>query len=70
MIDPPKRFPYPDITENDFYVDKITHYIQHPKKIKNEYIEQIEKMVVPIHLTEKEKKKLRRMKRIDKEKDK
>ena len=27
-------------------------------------------MVVPIHLTEKEKKKLRRMKRLDKEKDK
>jgi len=27
-------------------------------------------MVVPIHLTEKEKKRLRRMKRLDKEKDK
>jgi U4/U6 small nuclear ribonucleoprotein PRP3 len=27
-------------------------------------------MVVPIHLTEKEKKKLRRMKRVDKERDK
>jgi len=27
-------------------------------------------MVIPIHLTEKEKKKLRRMKRLDKEKDK
>ncbi len=51
-------------------MDKITHYVQHPMKIKNEQIEAIEKMVVPIHLTEKEKKRLRRMKRLDKEKDK
>lgn len=66
-----KRFPYPEIDESkDVYLDKITHYIQHPKKIKNEYIENIEKMVVPVHLTEKEKKRLRRMKRLDKEKDK
>ena len=67
---PATRFPYPDITDSDIYLDKITHYIQHPKQLKNEYIENINKMVVPIHLTEKEKKKLRRMKRIEKEKDK
>lgn len=51
-------------------MDKITHYIQHPKKIRNEYIEAINRMVVPVYLIEKEKKKLRRMKRVDKEKDK
>jgi len=39
MTESAKKFPYPDISENDFYVEKITHYIQHPKKIKNEYIE-------------------------------
>ena len=51
-------------------MDKITHYIQHPKKIRNENIEAINRMVVPVYLIEKEKKKLRRMKRVDKEKDK
>jgi len=38
--------------------------------IKNEYVENINKMVIPIHLTDKEKKRLRKMKRIEKEKDK
>ena len=39
--DPPKRFPDIEITDSDIYLDKITHYIQHPRKIKNEYIEKI-----------------------------
>lgn len=38
--------------------------------MRNDYIEKIESTVVPVHLTEKEKKKLRRIKRLDKEKDK
>jgi len=68
--DPLRRFPDTEIEDQDIYLEKITHYIQHPRKLKNDYIEKIEAMVVPIHLTEKEKKKLRRMKRLDKEKDK
>lgn len=68
--DPLRRFPDTEIGDQDIYLEKITHYIQHPRKLKNDYIEKIEAMVVPIHLTEKEKKKLRRMKRLDKEKDK
>jgi len=55
----PKRFPVEEINDQDIYLEKITHYIQHPKKLKNDFIEKIEKTVVPIHLTEKEKKKLR-----------
>jgi U4/U6 small nuclear ribonucleoprotein PRP3 len=65
-----RRFPTSDITESDFYIDKITHYVQHPRTVRNEYIDNIEKMVIPVYLIEKEKKKLRRMKRLDKEKDK
>jgi len=65
-----RRFPTSDITESDFYLDKITHYVQHPRTVRNEYIDNIEKMVIPVYLIEKEKKKLRRMKRLDKEKDK
>jgi hypothetical protein len=65
-----KKFPHSEISEKDIHIEMITNYIQHPKKLKNEYIENINKMVVPIHLTEKEKKRLRRMKRVDKEKDK
>lgn len=38
--------------------------------MKNEYVENINKMVVPIHLTPKEKKKLKKMKREEKQKDK
>ena len=64
------RFPSTDIRDEDLYLDKITHYIQHPKTIRNEYIDNINKMVIPVYLIEKEKKKLRRMKRVDKEKDK
>jgi U4/U6 small nuclear ribonucleoprotein PRP3 len=66
----PTHFPTTEVADSDIYLEKITHYIQHPKKIKNDYIEKIESTVVPVHLTEKEKKKLRRMKRLDKEKDK
>lgn len=49
---------------------KITHFIQHPVPLKNEYVENINKMVIPIKLTEKEVKRLRKMKRTEKEKDK
>ena len=68
--EPLRQFPYPEIHDEDIYLEKITHYIQHPKKLRNEAIDNIEKMVIPIHLTEKEKKRLKHMKRIDKEKDK
>jgi U4/U6 small nuclear ribonucleoprotein PRP3 len=51
-------------------LDKITHYVQHPVPLKNDYVENINNMVVPVHLTEKEKKRLKRLKREEKEKDK
>lgn len=38
--------------------------------LKNEYVESINKMTVPVHLTQKEKKRLRKIKRVEKEKDK
>ncbi len=68
--DQPRRFNSTEVNDTDIYIEKITHYVQHPKKLRNDYIEKIESTVVPVHLTEKEKKKLRRIKRLDKEKDK
>ena len=59
-----------DEVAEDIYAEKITHYVQHPVPIKNDYIENINKMLVPIHLTPKEKKRIRKMKRVEKEKDK
>lgn len=65
-----KKFSTTEVKESDLFLERITHYVQHPIPIKNEHIENINSMVVPIHLTEKEKKKIRRTKRMDKEKDK
>lgn len=45
-------------------LEKITHYIQNPIMIKNKKIENDEKMVMPVYLTEKEKKKLSRSARL------
>jgi len=59
-----------NITENDIYMERITHYIQHPVPLKNKKIDDIERMVMPVYLTEKEKKKLSRNKRLEKEKSK
>lgn len=70
-VEPQRRFPYPDLNpDTDIYLEKITHYIQHPKTLRNELVDKVADMVIPIHLTDKEKKRLRRMKRLDKEKDK
>ena len=66
----PKKFPKDEIKDKDLFMERITHYVQHPVAIKNDYVENINAMNVPIHLTQQEKKKLRRMKRVDKEKDK
>lgn len=55
------------ITENDIFMERITHYIQHPVPIKNEKIEADKEMTIPFYLTEAEKKKMRRKKRIEKE---
>jgi U4/U6 small nuclear ribonucleoprotein PRP3 len=69
-VEPPRTFPLTDLEDNDIYLDKITHYVQHPRKLRNEYIENINKMTIPIHLTDKEKKRLKHLKRVEKEKDK
>lgn len=48
---PPKKFPLDNIQDKDIYIDRITHYVQHPVPLKNEYLENINNMVVPVHLT-------------------
>lgn len=58
------------ITDKDFLSNKINIYVQHPIPIKNENIEKMNKMNLPVFLTEKERKRIRRLRRVDKEKDK
>eukprot|EP00347_Sterkiella_histriomuscorum_P009929 403339332 len=58
------------VEDTDIFIDKITHYIQHPVPLRNEYVENINKMTIPVHLTDKEKKRLKKLKRAEKEKDK
>lgn len=58
------------ITDNDFLSEKINVYVQHPVQIKNEYIEKMNKISMPVFLTEKERKRIRRLRRQEKEKDK
>lgn len=53
-----------------FFMDRVTHFIQHPVPLKNQQIEQVKHMSVPFFLTAKEKKKLKRKKRLEKEKEK
>ena len=58
------------IEDSDIYMDRITHFIQHPLAIKNKKLDEIERMVMPVYLTDKEKKRINRNKRLQKEKDK
>ena len=51
-------------------MDRITNYVQHPVPVKNKKIEEIERMVMPVYLTDKEKKRISRNKRLEKEKEK
>lgn len=58
------------LEEKDFLKEKVTIYVQHPITIKNETMEKKDKVILPTFLTEKEKKKFRRLRRLEKEKDK
>jgi len=58
------------ITEQDILMKRINNLVQHPTVVKNEYIEKINNSSVKVMLTDKEKKKLSRIKRLEKEKDK
>ncbi len=58
------------VNEETIYHERITHYVQHPVPLKNEAVEQTAQMTIPFFLTEQEKKKLRRKKRIEKQKEK
>ncbi len=49
---------------------RITSYIQHPVSVKNEYIEKVQSIPIPMLMTTKEKEKLSRIKRLEKHKDK
>jgi hypothetical protein len=58
------------IEEPDIYMDRLTHFVQHPVPIVSEKVKSDEAMTIPYMLTVAEKKKLRRKKRLEKEKDK
>lgn len=51
---------------NASILNKIHHYIHHPIPIKNEFIEKESKTSLPIHLTLLERKRFRRLKKIEK----
>ena len=51
-------------------MEVITSFVQHPVPLRNQKIEEIEKMTMPVYLTDKEKKRLSRTKRVEKEKEK
>jgi U4/U6 small nuclear ribonucleoprotein PRP3 len=71
LITPEKEgFPSGEIKDEDLYLERITRYVQHPVPLKNEKLENLNKMITPVYLTAKEKKKLSRNKRLEKEKDK
>ena len=65
-----KGFPTSNIQNSDIYMDRITSYVQHPVPQTNQKIDQINQIVMPTYLTDKEKKRLSRNKRVAKEKDK
>ena len=65
-----KEIRFEDFNVEDFQKDKITHYIQHPVPVKNEYIEKMNKISLPMFLTKKERKRLRKLRRQEKEKEK
>jgi len=68
----PEKINFEDfqVSENDFLIEKITIYVQHPVQLKNDYIEKQNKITMPVFLTEKERKRIRRLRRQEKEKDK
>ncbi len=58
------------ISETDLLTKLITNLVQHPPPVKNEYMERLNNTAVKVMLTDKERKKLARNKRLEKEKDK
>ena len=64
----PNRFEG-ELGDSDIYMDRITHYVQHPVPLKNEEVEKNKNVTIPFFLTEKEKKKMLRKKRLEKERD-
>jgi U4/U6 small nuclear ribonucleoprotein PRP3 len=65
-----KEIKFEDFVVEDFAKEKITPYIQHPVPLKNDYIEKMNKVNLPMFLTKKERKRLRKLRRQEKEKDK
>ena len=65
-----KEIRFEDFLIEDFAKEKITHFVQHPVPVKNEYIEKMNKVSLPMFLTKKERKRLRKIRRQEKEKDK
>ena len=57
------------VSEEQFNSKKITHYIQHPIPLKNQDFEKVKAMTVPIMLTDKERKRLKKLKRAERVKE-
>lgn len=53
--------------KNKIKTDKITSYEYHPVMLRNDYLDKINKVIMPIPLTKEERKKNRRLKRLEKE---
>ena len=57
------------VNEDQFNTKKITHYVQHPIPLKNQDFEKIKSMTVPIMLTDKERKRLKKLKKAERVKE-
>lgn len=66
----PRGFPVEGLKDTDIHLERITHYVQHPVPLKNQKVERMSQVVAPIFLTDKEKKRLDRKKRLAKEQEK
>jgi U4/U6 small nuclear ribonucleoprotein PRP3 len=69
---PPSEIDHNDfkVNEKDFNLNKIDIYIHHPVPIKNDYFEKMNKINMPVFLTKKEKKRIHKIRRSEKEKEK
>lgn len=58
------------ISNKDFLSSKVSHYVQHPIPIRNEYLDKVNKKPIPTFLTKDERKRIRKRKRETKQKEK
>lgn len=39
------------IKDENLFLERVTHFVIHPVQLKNDYVENINNMTIPIHLT-------------------